>query len=34
MNQVVVFYTDQQDSAMTERLKRSSTQKVWVLNLE
>lgn len=34
MNQVVVFYTDQQDSAMTERLKRSSKQKAWVLNLE
>ena len=34
MNQVVVFYTDQQDSAMKERLKRSGQQKAWVLNLE
>ncbi|MDG2464331.1 MAG: SPOR domain-containing protein [Crocinitomicaceae bacterium] len=34
MNQVVVFYTDKQDSAMTEILKRSSKQKAWVLYLE
>ncbi len=34
MNQVVVFYTDKQDSAMTEILKRRSKQKAWVLYLE